>query len=283
MDKATVQSKLSEAELGSLSQEIDKLTHPSIRIGSNLVDEATLKPGSSKIGGLPDVPSGVVWPDWKGVPQSFVAQIRLEDLQAYNQEKLLPASGMLWFFYDAKQETYGADVSDRGGWKILFKEGDLTDLKRAAAPEKLPKKSLFKAAAVTFSNELTISAQPDLEIAGLKWEDQDQEKYDKVFEEFHKSDDKVVPHNRMLGFADTLQDDMRQQAQLYANGLTDIEDPKAEELLKTANDWVLLLQVDSDEKAGMNWGSGGMIYYWIKKEDLQKRNFDASWLVLQSE
>jgi uncharacterized protein YwqG len=87
----------------------------------------------------------------------------------------------------------------------------------------------------------------------------------------------------MLGNSDTIQDDMHLQSQLYSNGITDMDDPKVQELSKGANDWLLLLQVDSDHQAGMQWASTGMLYYWIKKEDLQAHNFEHTWLVLQSE
>jgi uncharacterized protein YwqG len=29
------------------------------------------------------------------------------------------------------------------------------------------------------------------------------------------------------------------------------------------------------------WGDAGIIYYWIKTEDLARRDFEAVWLILQ--
>jgi hypothetical protein len=46
-------------------------------------------------------------------------------------------------------------------------------------------------------------------------------------------------------------------------------------------DWILLLQLDSDDDAGMMWGDVGMLYFWIKREDLKKENFDNVWMILQ--
>lgn len=37
----------------------------------------------------------------------------------------------------------------------------------------------------------------------------------------------------------------------------------------------LLLQVDSEERAGMMWGDAGRIYFWIREADLRARNFDG--------
>ena len=60
-------------------------------------------------------------------------------------------------------------------------------------------------------------------------------------------------------------------------------DPQAKELSKGAKEWQLLLQIDTDENIGMRWGDAGMIYYWMRASDLQKCDFDDSWLVLQSD
>jgi len=54
-------------------------------------------------------------------------------------------------------------------------------------------------------------------------------------------------------------------------------------LTKDAIDWLLLLQIDSDEHVGMRWGNTGMLYYWLKRDDLKAQRFDETWLVLQSE
>jgi uncharacterized protein YwqG len=45
--------------------------------------------------------------------------------------------------------------------------------------------------------------------------------------------------------------------------------------------WRLLLQVDSDQDAGMLWGDVGRIYYWIRAQDLAARRLGQAWLILQ--
>jgi len=283
MDKANLQTALSTAGLGRIVKDLEYIARPSIRLLATPVNESTLKPGASKLGGIPDLPSGLVWPAWKGVPMSFIAQIHLDDLQAYDEEKALPRQGMLWFFYDAKQETYGADPADRGGWKTFFLEGDLTKLQRTPAPEKLPDESRFKACSASFANEITLAQQPELEIPNFDWTDAEQGSYEKLLSTFPNPTDHAAIHHRLLGNPDTLQDDMRQECQLASHGVADADDPRADELSKGAMGWRLLFQVDSDEHAGMQWENAGMLYFWIKKDDLQKHQFDDTWLVLQSE
>ncbi len=51
-----------------------------------------------------------------------------------------------------------------------------------------------------------------------------------------------------------------------------------------AKDWILLLQVDTDDDSdgpGWMWGDCGRIYFWIRRQDLAARRFDRAWTVLQ--
>jgi uncharacterized protein YwqG len=190
---------------------------------------------------------------------------------------------MLWFFYDAQQETYGEDPADRGGWSVIFSASDLSKLQRTSALAKLPAASQFKACSINFASEITLSQQPKLEIPDLDWTDAEQKRYETLLSTFPSSADRATMHHRLLGFPDTIQDDMRLQCQLTTNGVTDMNDPRAAALSKDAMEWQLLLQIDSEERIGMRWGNAGMLYYWIKDADLQAHRFDATWLVLQSE
>ena len=44
---------------------------------------------------------------------------------------------------------------------------------------------------------------------------------------------------------------------------------------------MLLLQLDTDDDAGMTWGDCGMLYFWITKQDLEAGRFENTWMVLQ--
>jgi uncharacterized protein YwqG len=190
---------------------------------------------------------------------------------------------MLWFFYDASQQTFGADPTDRGGWQVLYRDDKLNTLQRTSAPANLPSTSQFPACLLAFASELTLTQQPPLEIANLEWTEQAQKHYETVLSTFSRQDDRATPHHRLLGFPDTIQDDMRLQCQLASHGVTDLNDPRVAAVSMGAMDWQLLLQVDTDDAIGMRWGNAGMIYYWITDADLRTHQFDASWLVLQSE
>ncbi len=80
--------------------------------------------------------------------------------------------------------------------------------------------------------------------------------------------------------------DMQLEAQLVMNGLycgnsSGYQDPRRKQLEDGADDWVLLLQLDSDDTGGFMWGDLGMLYYWIRSGDLAERRFDRVWMTLQ--
>lgn len=286
MNNVTARAAFAAAGFSRLLQDFEAIARPAIRISTTAVDEATLERGASKLGGLPDLPPGVRWPEWHGLPQSFLAQLRFADLWPLAPADIaptLPRRGLLWFFYDARQETYGADPADLGGWRVLALEGDPVGLQRTPAPATLPSESRFHACALRFAQELTFSQQPALEIPNLAWTNADQERYERLLATLQPPATRVLPQHRCFGFPETLQDDMRLQCQLTSRGITDIDDPRAHEVSLGAMDWRLLLQVDADAQAGMRWASAGMLYYWIRQADLQAQRFDAAWLVLQSD
>lgn len=283
MDKAAVQSAFVAAGLSRVIKDIDLLSRASIRLYTTPVDASASEVGASRLGGVPDLPTGMDWPYWKGLPQSFIAQIRLEDVRQYDINGVVPHSGMLWFFYDAQQETFGAAPADLGGWCVLFNADNRVELQRAPTPEALPAGSQFKACSLRFINEITLSQQPQLEIASFDWTDEEQKNYETLLSTFPSLADRATMHHRLLGNPDTIQDDMRLQCQLTSQGVTDVGDPHVRELAKDVMQWQLLLQLDSDASLGMRWGDAGMLYYWIKSTDLRACRFDRAWLVLQSE
>jgi uncharacterized protein YwqG len=87
----------------------------------------------------------------------------------------------------------------------------------------------------------------------------------------------------MFGCPDQIQDDMQLQCALYSNGFSGPDDPGVASAAAQKGVWQLLLQVDSDETIGMRWATSGMLYFWLEKEALHQRQFDRSWLVMQSE
>jgi len=58
-------------------------------------------------------------------------------------------------------------------------------------------------------------------------------------------------------------------------------DPRAAKLEPDAVEWRLVLQIDSEDDAGMMWGDVGRIYYWMHHDDLVHRRWERAHLILQ--
>lgn len=283
MNRDAVRTALQAAQLSRILPHLEPLMSNSIRLTASPAAESDLAVGVSKLGGTPDLPDDVTWPMMGDAPLSFVAQINLSEAQAFDTDKLLPESGILYFFYDANQETYGASPEDRAGRKVIYSTANQTALKRRPFPDALPSEARFTACALIFSSEVTLPQRPNLLDDTLDWNDAERQAYSDFMVAFPSEDDRKLLHHRLLGHSDDLQDDMHLQAQLLSHGFSDDQSPEAAALVAGAKDWLLLLQVDSEPSAGMQWASTGLLYFWITKQDLHARNFDNVWVILQSE
>ena len=68
----------------------------------------------SKIGGKPYLPKDFIWPYYQEFPLSFLAQINLEEVNSLDKDRLLPSTGMLYFFYELETEEWGYHPESKG-------------------------------------------------------------------------------------------------------------------------------------------------------------------------
>lgn len=270
------------------------LARPSHQFTAHRTPYALLEIGESRIGGLPDVPQDFVWPKWKPAvdkssqyssprpttpaPLGFIAQIDLSAIEHFDNS--LPSTGWLYFFYDRYSEPWGFDPNDRGSCRVLYSNVIRTDLARAEAPEDAEYEHFAAPCRLEIWPEMTLpNSLPEINYGTAEYDS-----YHELCESLNNSSDGII--HRLLGYPQLIQNPMELECQLASNGI-DRGHPsyyQNEEMLehqKRAGDWILLLQIDSDEEPGWMWGDVGRIYFWIKKQDLKELNFDDVWLVLQ--
>ncbi len=267
---------VSERDLSEHRHFIDSLRKPAIRI------ERGEKTGLSKIGGLPTASGSLNWPLWKEKPLAFLCQIDLSAIPKTAAARILPTEGMLYFFYDQEQSTWGFDPKDRGSWRIIFTD-EKDEMRSLSAPSGLSEAYIYKEKYLEFSEVLTYPDWQDDRIGKLDLSDAQSDAYfDLCSSVFNHQ-----PSHQLLGYPSPVQgNDMDLESQLVSNGLycgdaTGYNDPKAKELESGRLEWMLLLQLDSDDDTGMMWGDVGKLYFWIRKDDLKNRNFDNVWMILQ--
>ncbi len=255
------------------------MSRPTVRLQLTSDAEESISLGSSRIGGIPDLPPKCAWPTERDTitPLSFIAQINLLEISAFDEQDFLPKKGILYFFYSAEQDAWGYDSQDADKFKVLFFEGNSGTLQPVPFPEKLEEEARFATCALLPQQEISFSFDAtEFELLT----EEEQETIFALIDQGHQI-------NKMLGYADAIQGEMELECELVTNGLycgdsSGYNDPRAKVLEPKAADWLLLLQVDSNEaENGMIWGDAGRLYFWIKKQDLLARNFDKIWCVLQ--
>lgn len=222
--------------------------------------------GASKIGGDPDLPNGVAWPEVRGRPCAFVVQVDLAAAQQIGPLDWLPAAGMLHAFVDLEGYGFADQV------QIHFHP-------EPPADERLPpiRGLRFLERRVTFEHhtslpsldwlgsdvgEINVSEDELDELAGLA---------DEPFGD-------AIQH-RIGGYPSEIQDEqMGVACELVRRGLPPAYDGTeiTPAILRAAKAWRLLLQIDSDPDLKMNWGDGGRLYVFVREQDSKAGDFSRT-------
>jgi uncharacterized protein YwqG len=289
-----------------LPQHVQQVLRPSLGIRTTPVPIEQISTGQSRIGGIPDLPEGFLWPSYDGRPLSFIAQLNLAEIATYprvfpavqppdvsqgvlpipdlpERKPLLLATGSLLFFYDSEQKTWGFDPNDEGSARVIHISDSNSELRRTPPPKNMVEWGQFPSCAVEFLPQASLPVPRTYDfVPALSKEEQ------RRVQEFHKVQKIVLgsAEHRLGGYATCIQNAMELECQLVTNGLycgnsSGYTDPRVGEIRAGAKDWILLLQIDTDANTDMMWGDCGMIYYWMRRQDLLAGDFEGIWLVLQ--
>lgn len=301
-----------------------------------------LRPAAPKLGGCPDLPAGVAWPErgrypdheqrvkphredslapdsrWRWArpeqvqlfrkealqhvarlestfPLSFVAQINFAEARsAGTLDADFPESGLLSVFYDLMEQPWGFDPADACALKLIFSEGDAELERRPQPPALLELPDHCQLAPMACELHACVTALP---LESAQWGSQglalDEERRDRFVEWWFDDAQNAASSggedsgcHRIGGWPTPVQGDMQTECALVAAGhYCGNGDAYADEATRavrdTARQWLLLLQIGSDEKGGMGWGDAGQVYLWMRRDDLRARRFDRARLVLQ--
>lgn len=272
------------------------------------------KPGFSKLGGKPNLPPDFPWPFWHERPLSFIGQFDLAELKVSETLPEFPADGRLYFFYppwwkDELGQPWGDEPGHGGSAAVIYSRAEPGPPKEP--PAEISRPNIFLVEDDTgIYLEHFLAAEPMMSRPapdsgpGLSYE------AGEVADD-HSADDPVqaayddycrscfrpwpVPRHQMGGYPIPDQfPDMALACQLVSGGIPlemicDLPPARMKELSAGIKDWQLLLQLDSDaegpfsEKGGdyMAWGNEGLIYFWIRKQDLARLDFSQVWALVQ--
>lgn len=258
---------------------------------------AEILPHASKIGGKPLLPANFAWPvytdkeDGMTRPLSFLCQINLADVKPYDTDNLLPDTGILSFFYECVSLRWGFDPSDAGGARVFY-FADTTDFVPTECPIDLEEGYRVPEMAVCFASRPSYPRYEEfLQLISADWNWDAFYAYDDSLQELGVDLDSDVEEHKLLGYADLIQGAMLSECERTRRGLycgdaqsyQNTPDEVKAEVKACATDWTLLLQLTTLQKDDWEWmwGDCGMLYFYIRKQDLADKNFDQTWFVLQ--
>ena len=172
------------AKKPNLKKVLDALRKNEISITTREV-----KPGGaiyrSKLGGKPAVAAGFEWPHFEAEnydgevasrPLSFLCQINLAEISAYDKDELLPKRGLLLFFYEQESMRWGFDPEDEGCSRVYYFE-DVSALCECDLPDGLKDEYKVKEYDLSFAAKNSYPSYEELECYSdveCDWEDYDE-------------------------------------------------------------------------------------------------------------
>lgn len=280
-----------------IKKELIKTVRNSIRL--RIADSAEQTVGGTRFGGAPDVPAGFAWAyyesegpdhDVKPRPLSFIAQFNLEEISKYDADNLLPKTGVLSFFYELDSQKWGYDPDDEGCARVYWFE-DENALHRAEFPNDLAEYYRLPALKIALKSEKSYQSFQDFLLQREKlienWDE-----FDEALGSLYVNTEEEENTSKLLGWADPIQNNMTMQCELVSRGyylgnpegwseVTPLDRQEAEQW--SAEDWLPLFQLDTVKNGDFElmFGDCGRIYFYIRRDDLAKRDFSKVWLILQ--
>ena len=277
-----------------LKEKLLQLAKNEIRI-SYTESDGLLSETSSKIGGKPALPADFIWTEYNGKgycddeyvkrPLSFMAQINLEDIAEYDTENLLPKTGVLSFFYELVTMQWGFEPTDRGSARVYYFD-DKTTLSARDFPQNMDEDVYVSELKISFEKHISLP-YPD----NFYSDDFDWDKYEECCSELGYEQDAMGNVTKLLGYPDVIQNPMEEECEAVTRGyrrgcpedFKKISEAEKEDIKKKAGEWILLFQMGtiSTDETEIMFGDCGHIYFWIKRSDLNNKNFENVWLILQ--
>ena len=257
-------------------------------------ENASVKhPGASKIGGKPYLPADFEWPTFTSTDDdttrhlSFFCQINLTEVKPYDNEGMLPDRGTLYFFYECESSRWGFDPDDKGSARVFYFE-DTAGFVPFDVPECVDEDYIIPEIALEFKTVKSYPSFYEFEIHSeleCEWED-----YDEAIAELGVDTEDIEKH-KVLGYADVMQDEMLSECERVTRGLycgdpesyQNTPDEVEADINNKSKEWTLLLQLQTITKDNFMWmyGDCGMLYYYVKKEDMAKHQLDNGWFCVQ--
>ncbi|MFI5492071.1 YwqG family protein [Actinoplanes sp. NPDC051859] len=229
-------------------------------------DDATT-PVVGHLGGNPRLPDGVEWPHWPDHgPLTYIAGIDCAALPATELGLPFPADGTLLFFYfdgqldDGDALVLPSEPDSAAGARVLYVPADVVT-REHTTPDGIrpyPRVNLTVHLHATIGDTDHPRLVPAFDLAGRR--DGHPLRGDDFTKAFYRWRDDSGQGHQIGGYPNAVQGP--------------VEDEVADD--SDATQWLLLAQIESDNRADMMWGDAGALYWLIRRDDLAAGRFDQA-------
>ncbi|KAL7715482.1 DUF1963 domain-containing protein [Entamoeba marina] len=250
---------ISEEVLKKIEGEIiSTTTVPTIELDA--IDEETTV-FNSKIGGKPYLPKNFEYPMTRGNaphPLVLLAQLNFEEFEALED---FPTVGILQFYIDGNSDMSGMnfhDLTNTNGFRVIYHEKIITDESLLVDPPEIKVTNVpFEKCCKLIGKKVSMTmTSTDFRMKELvkkqasKYEIDEWDLHDILAE----GDCLSTSKTRIGGYGGFAQEDPRTYAKQYSNYVVNL--------------------FTSETTNGIMWGDSGVANFFIKKEDLLKKNFN---------
>lgn len=204
----------------------------------------------------------------------FVAQFNLAELASAGTELDLPKSGQMYFFFDPGW------YRSRGPSACVFSlNASELELEPAEFPEDVLEHHRMPGSAVEIAPMSHLASSLLLVNGFRSWATGEEramfDEYKQVLLQFRE------PRHHLGGAATHTQDEVEIDLEIRSRRMAgrirwDADGPQLytdKMYLASRKNWRCLLQIDTDERAGLIWGDMGTLFFGIKTEDWKRGDF----------
>ncbi len=272
VDEATLLALCHEVGLARRADHVRRCARGSVRLTRG---DATSR---SRLGGVPDLPPGFVWPSWHGRELGFLAQLDLAAVAAVDTTTILPRQGLMLFFYDLAARPSGLSPTHRESCRVLVVDGDL-----AAAETHAP---ALRACPLELSRELMLPGGWSFHAEELDLAPEERDAWDELRDRLARAQGVELEEtsarrsilDRLLGYHEEIGREVEVDCALAAAGLdagdVDVYYAHRPALEADARRWRLLLQASGEDPDGFE-----RLYVCIRDDHLHAGRFDGAWSV----
>lgn len=237
-ERLRLRERIAAVGLDARSAAIERLATPGLGMRTRPAGAQDLASGASRLGGDPDLPATARWPQGSGDPPLFILQVDLAAVARFDPEHLLPQQGLLSLFVDCWGREVHLEYTAPG-----------TTLQRLAADQHSARR--FQPCGLDLFNELHLPppGSPPISDEEDSWSSDERSAYwNDLWLPWH---DEQRPGaagtcgiHQMFGYAV----------------------PESSSSTRLGD--VVLFGVDSDDRAGVEWGDVHTLWVLMDRADL---------------